>query len=137
MLTSYLYRVTPKKVTPSDQAQNEQQKRTPQNCCALHTRPNRSTPLGSPGTIGYKVTKKIIHFSKHYLVISYDQRYSKSYFNVIRRNSYVSIKLIWKEPPPPCNHVRQKSTGFVYRYLERVSGNSTFQKLHIASNRFI
>ena len=50
-------------------------------------------------TIGYKITKK--QFSKHYLVISYDQRYSKSYFNVIRRNSYVSIQLIWKEPSPP------------------------------------
>ena len=48
-------------------------------------------------TIGYKITKKIIQFSKHYLVISYDQRYSKSYFNVIRNNSYVSIKLIGKE----------------------------------------
>ena len=72
LLRSYMCQVTPKKVTPSDQVQNEQQKRTPQNCCAFHTRPNRSTPLGPPGTKGYKVTKKIIHFSKHYLVISYD-----------------------------------------------------------------
>ena len=47
----------------------------------------------------------------------------------------MSIKLIWKEPPPPPgNHVRQKSTGFVYP--KGVSGNSTFQKLYIASNRF-
>ena len=72
LLTSHMYQVAPKKVTPSDQAQNEQQKRTPQNCCAFHTRPNRSTPPGPPSTKGYKVTKKIIHFSKHYLVISYD-----------------------------------------------------------------
>ena len=46
--------------------------------------------------IGYKITKKILQFSKHYLVISYDQRYSKSYFSVIRRNFYGSVKLIWK-----------------------------------------
>ena len=45
--------------------------------------------------------KKEIQFSKHYLVISYDQRYSKSYFNVIRKNSYVNMKLIWKEHPTP------------------------------------
>ena len=72
LLTNHMYQVAPKKVTPSDQAQNEQQKRTPQNCCAFHTRPNRSTPPGPPSAKGYKVTKKIIHFSKHYLMISYD-----------------------------------------------------------------
>ena len=72
LLTSHMYQVAPKRVTPSDQEQNEQQKRTTQNCCAFHTRPNGSTPPGPPSTKGYKVTKKIIHFSKHYLVISYD-----------------------------------------------------------------
>ena len=70
----------------------------------------------------YKITKKIIQFSKHYLVISYDQRYSKAYFNVIMRLH------------PPCNRVRQKSAGFVY--LKGVSGTSKFQKLYKASNRF-
>ena len=74
-------------------------------------------------SVGYKTKKKTIQFSKHYLV-SYDQKYSKSHFSVIRRNTYVGIKLTWKEPPPPplpslhppspCNHVRQKSAGFVY-----------------------
>ena len=61
----------------------------------------------------YKITKKMIQFSKYYLVISYDQRYSKSYFNMIRRSSYVGIKLIWKEPSS--DHVRQKSAGFVQK----------------------
>ena len=47
-----MYQVTPKKVIPSDQAQNEQQKRNPQNCNKFElpmSQPNLDTPAPISG----------------------------------------------------------------------------------------